>query len=441
MSPLFVPVVVAAIQTQVLTLKDAERQAEAHHPALEVGAQAAAAADARAVENRAALLPQVTATASYRYSTANRTIRIGTPAIAIPTLTTGARAPSTALYDYLNTGLVASQLLYDFGQSGQTWRAAQLLGESAALDARTIHLGVLLDVRVAYFAARARRELVDVAREDLANQRKHLDQVQGQVDVKQRPPIDLAQARANVGAAELRLISAENDEALARAELGRAMGSPRAEDDLEVGSDELPPIPGEDGSLDELVARATRGRPDVASSERQIQAQERLLAVARGSYGPSLHVTLSATDSGPMFDDGPFEWRNLRWNYAAALVLSWPIFEGGRTVGRVREARANVGQATARRAVLDLGLRVEVERARRSLAAAKAEIGVAETTFDNARERLGLADGRYAAGVGTALEVSDAQLAYTIASAQRVQSRFDLATARAQLLHALGLAN
>jgi outer membrane protein len=435
------PFVLAALEMQVLTLREAERQAEAHHPALAIGEQAAAAADARSLESRAALLPQVLATLSYRYATANRTVRIGTPAIAIPSLTSGSRAPSTSLYDYLNTGVVASQLLYDFGQSSQVWRASRHLAEGATLDARGIRLAVILDVRTAYFVARARRELVEVAREDLGNQRKHLQQVAGLVDVKVRPPIDLVQAKANVGGAELRLITAENDYAIARAELVRAMGDSHADDGYDVGSDELPPVPGEEAGLDELVAHASQRRPDLASSERQIQAQEHLLAAARGGYGPSLHLTLSATDSGPMFDNGPFEWRGLRWNYGAALALAWPILEGGRTIGRVREADANLGQAKARRSVLDLNLRVEVERARRSIAAAKAAITVAESTAENARERLRLAEGRYAAGAGTALEVSDAQLAHVTAAAQRVASRYELATARAQLLHALGRAD
>jgi outer membrane protein len=300
---------------------------------------------------------------------------------------------------------------------------------------------VILDVRTAYFGARARRELVDVAREDLGNQRKHLEQVTGLVDVKVRPPIDLVQAKATVGAAELRMIAAENDYAIARADLARAMGDAHGDDGYEVGSDDLPPVAGEEATLDDLVANASRARPDLASSERQIQAQERLLSAARGTYGPSLHLTLSATDSGPMFDEGPFDSRALRWNYGAALALIWPIFEGGRTIGRVREADANLGQAQARRLVLDLNVRVEVERARRSIAAAKTAITVADSTLENARERLRLAEGRYGAGAGTALEVSDAQLAHVVAGAQRVQARYDLATARAQLLHALGQAN
>ncbi|HET6284100.1 MAG TPA: TolC family protein [Polyangia bacterium] len=425
--------VLAALEMQVLTLREAERRAETHHPSLSIGNQLAVAAAARETQSLAALLPQVEATASYRHSTANRTIRIGTPAVFAALRP----PPSPSTFDYLNTGVTATQLLFDFGQSREAWRAARLLAESATFDARALHLAIVLEVRLAFFAARARRELVDVAREDLTNQRRHVEQVQGLVDVKLRPPIDLLQARANVGSSELRLIAAENEYALARADLDRAMGATAALD-YEVASDELPAVTGEEGPADALFVQASHARPEVSSNQRQIEAGERGLASVRGRYGPTFHLSLSATDSGPMFDRGPFEWRNLRWNYGAALVFTWRFFEGGRTVGQIREAEAVLAQARSRRLLLDIDLRVEVERARRNVGAAKAAATVAATTVEIARERLRLADGRYKAGVGTALEVSDAQLGHVNASAQHVQARYNLAAARAQLLAALG---
>jgi outer membrane protein len=57
----------------------------------------------------------------------------------------------------------------------------------------------------------------------------------------------------------------------------------------------------------------------------------------------------------------------------------------------------------------------------------------------NARQRLRLAEGRYQSGIGTVIELGDAQLALTAAAAQRVQADYTLSSSRgAQLLHALG---
>ena len=83
-------------------------------------------------------------------------------------------------------------------------------------------------------------------------------------------------------------------------------------------------------------------------------------------------------------------------------------------------------------------VRLGVEQARLAVRAAKAALGAAVEAEVNAREQLRLAEGRYAAGVGSIIELGDAQVAETTAAAQRVQADYNVSTARAQLLNALG---
>ena len=77
----------------------------------------------------------------------------------------------------------------------------------------------------------------------------------------------------------------------------------------------------------------------------------------------------------------------------------------------------------------------DVERAVR---AAKASLGATVEAVTNAKEQLRLAESRYTTGVGSIIELTDAQLGYAQAAAQAVQARYGLATARVQLLNALG---
>ncbi|HEX2660527.1 MAG TPA: TolC family protein, partial [Polyangia bacterium] len=83
-------------------------------------------------------------------------------------------------------------------------------------------------------------------------------------------------------------------------------------------------------------------------------------------------------------------------------------------------------------------IRLEIEQARLGIRAAQALGAASEDALVNARDRLRLAEGRYQAGVGNIIELGDAQLAQTAAAAQRVQADYQLFTARAQLLKALG---
>ena len=79
-----------------------------------------------------------------------------------------------------------------------------------------------------------------------------------------------------------------------------------------------------------------------------------------------------------------------------------------------------------------------MEQSRLGVRAAAATLGAAKDASQAAREQLTLQEGRYQTGVGSIIELSDAQTALTTALGQEVQSQFQLAVARSQLLRALG---
>jgi len=118
--------------------------------------------------------------------------------------------------------------------------------------------------------------------------------------------------------------------------------------------------------------------------------------------------------------------------------LSWNIFQGGLTKAQVSEAEANVIGAVAQLDAQRLQIRSDVDGARLAVRAAKESLSATQEALVNARERLRLAEERYAVGVGSAIELGDAQIALAQAAAQAVQADDRLSTARAQLIRALG---
>ena len=125
-------------------------------------------------------------------------------------------------------------------------------------------------------------------------------------------------------------------------------------------------------------------------------------------------------------------------NWDVGLILSWPIFQGGLTRAQVDEAAANLDNVDAQKGVVLLQVRLDVEQARLAVRAAKASLGATNDAVTNGKEQLRLAEARYSTGVGSIIELNDAQLAYANAQTQAVQARYGLATARVQLLSALG---
>jgi outer membrane protein len=337
----------------------------------------------------------------------------------------------TPNFNYWTFGLTASQLIYDFNATADRWQSAAVGRDAAQASAQGTEQQALLAVRRAYFQAQAQRDLRRVAEETLANQQKHLDQIQAFVKAGMRSEIDLATARTALANARVQLVNAQNSEATAMAILNQTMGL-SADQLFALADSEVPPVGGEDGAIHELTERALHARPEVAAADQQRRAQELQVAAFRGNYGPALSATAGLTDNGARLG-------SLTPNWFFGLNASWALLQGGLTTGQVREAKGTLAALTAQADGVRLQVTVEVEQGRLAVRAAKANITATGEALAGAREQLRLAEARYRNGQGSVIELADAQVAYTTAAAQEVSARYSLASARAQLLAALGV--
>jgi outer membrane protein len=394
-----------------LTLDEALRTAQAKHPQMQAARAQTDASGARVLESRAALLPQVGASGAYSYSG-------------------GRLAPGAAPGSVYQFGISANELVYDFGQTTGKWNAAKATLRSVEAQERNAAVQLAFNLRSIYFTTAAAKALVKVAEENLRNQDAHLRQIQGFVEAGTRPEIDLAQSRTDRANAQVQLINAQVVYDTDKALLNQAMGVEGATD-WDVADAPSDAVSGEEGTADELMAQAVSARPDLLSLARQVEAQELVTRSFKGAYAPALSANASASERGPELD-------NLSWGATAGLSLNWQLFGGGITDAQVRESRANTAVLRAQYELQRQQVRTDVEQARLSVRATKAAIDAAHEAAVNARIRLNLAEGRYQAGVGNVIELGDAQLALTTASAQEVQAVFNLASARARLLQALG---
>lgn len=413
-------------EAQPLSLAQALRIAHQRSPVLRrAGAQTDAAA-ARSDGSRARLLPQLAGVASYQRTTDNPVQRPGFGALRPqPRYLNG----KTNGVDSFTFQIVANQVIFDFGTT-ETLKADRETARAQEDRARAALLDTEYQVRNAFFLARAQRALIAVAEQALSNQQKHLAQIEAFVEVGTRPEIDLAQARTDVANARVQLLSAQNAYAAAKQNLKLVLGAePGA--DYEVNDDTLEPLREEDASLDELFALARAARPEFSAAARLVRAQELRTRAAKGRFGPTLGATAAMSEQG-------IDLQRLTWNAYIGASATWALSEGGAALAAVREAEANQRALEADALALEQRVRVELEQARLTLQTAKASLDAAADARNAARARLQLAEGRYEAGVGNAIELGDAQLAMTSADAQRVQFEYNLASARAQLLGALG---
>ena len=415
-------VVFAAASPAVLHLADAERLTLEHQPALRQALANEAVYGARSDETLSLLLPSVNATGQFVRSQ-------GSFARAGSTGTGGFVSGSAAPSNFFSLGLSASQVLWDFGAI-ERFRASGRTFEATQATRRAVTLQVLLTTRRTFFAARANQALVAVAQEALDNQRKHLSQIEQFVKAGLRTGIDVATTQTLVDNAQLQFVNAKNAYRLARAQLRQAIGWSEL-GEFEIAPDDLAATPFETQPLDELVSRALANRPEVFAAHKQIDAQALTVSAQHGGYMPTVVATGAVSEAGT-------DPAALSPNWSFGATLNWNLFQGGNTAATVREAKATAKSLDAQLALELIQVRVDVESARFTVEDEQSAILAATAARDSAKAQLALAEGRYAQGVGSILELSDAQVQVTSAAAQLVSTQLALSTARAQLLGALG---
>lgn len=412
---------------RTVTLEAALRTAQATHPAVRQAQALWEQQVATTAVQRANLLPQLNGNAAYSRSTNNFAQSPG--ALPRDVGQRGDAVQSTSV-NYYSLGLTLTQLIYDFGQTFEQYNAAKLQAESQQQSARDALASALMDVRSAFFAARQAQAAMLVQQENLANQEKHRAQIEAYVRVGKRPNIDLLQARTDYSNARVQLLAADANYRISLAKLNRTMGV-ESDIDYVVADEHLPPIDGEDAPMETLLREALDSRADYRAMALAIASQRRTTAAAGGAYWPSLNASAGITDAGQQAN-------NLAWNWHVGLNLNWSLFGSGETWYNVRAQEHAVAALVAQHDGLRQDIRLAVEQAQQNVQSARAELDAAEDARLNAQELLKQAEGRYNAGIGSIIELGDAQLKFTQAATQKVQNEYALASARVTLHRSLG---
>ena len=415
----------AALSTPLLTLSEALRTARERAPQLLQARAQTAAARARIDQAGSGLWPQVQAQASYGRSTRN--FAASGAQSALP----GAGDSSFDTEGTYALGLSATQLLWDFGRTSGQRDAASATASAQGATETVTERQIALDVRTAYADAQAQKHLLGVATETLENQARHRSQIEAFIDAGTRPPIDGLQARTEHANARVALVNAENAYRSAKARLNLARGEVDAAA-WDV-ADALPDaVAREDAALDVLMGDAEAQSAELKALAARVNAQQQSLTATEGAYWPIFDATTGLTEGGPGLTE-------MVWNWTGAVRLTWPLYQGGLTTAQASAARAELTGLTAQLEGARQQLRLRVEQARLGVRGGKAALEASAEALTSARERLRMAEGRYETGLGSAIELSDAQLAVTNAAAQQVRAERDIALARAQLAFALGL--
>ena len=404
---------------RVLSVEDAVAIALDTQPNIKARISDYIAAAFRVDQALAPLLPQITGSWTAARDQNVSTSGQGTTSSQQPLRTVTTWTTSTVARVSL------SQILFDFGKNFASTEAARKLADVALEDTELQRQLVTQTVKESYTNINFAVRLIQVNQQAVERAELNLRSARGFFEVGTRPKSDVARAEVDVANAKVDLIRARNAERLARVALATAMGLP-ATTPLQIQDNLLyQPV-----TLDRarLAEDALRQRPEYRQARLNAEANDARLRRSFRDFFPDI--------TGGGFYGAQRADMNEIWELN--LSLNWTLYDGGNRIARYREARANLEAAQARVKASELDISREVEQSINNVIEADERIQAAQVAVVSAQENFRLAQGRFDAGVGTILELTDAQLALTQAQNTEAQALADYRIALARLDRAVG---
>jgi outer membrane protein TolC len=331
-------------------------------------------------------------------------------------------------YNRIDVGLDASQMLYDFGKTTTRVEIQKTGLDSARADLNAADDLSVFNAKLAYYDILKIARNKEVATETVKQFEEHLTQAKGFFEAGTKPKYDVTKAEVDLSHAKLVQIQVENNLRLARVVLNNAMGMPNApdyklEDTLISVKFTLP--------YEQALPMAMDHRPDLKAMVLKKQAAQQSVDLARKGDAPYLSGNAGTGYSG----DG--DTNGQRWS--AGVSLTVPIFNGHLTRHQIDEAQANLDILAANVTTLQQSIHKGVEQSYLNLHEAEERIATTKLAIQQAEENYTIASGRYSAGVGSPVEVTDAEILLVQAKADHNQALYDYRIAQTSIEQAIGV--
>ena len=269
-----------------------------------------------------------------------------------------------------------------------------------------------------YYTLIMNRNLVEVAQQAVKDYQGHVTNVEAQYNVGLVASSDVLAAKTNLADSETNLVKAQNSANLSEASLNQVIAYP-AQTSITTAEHDLQYKP-YNVTLEQAKAYAMLHRSELVKSAMAVKSAEEAVRSAKAGYLPTVKVNASRGYEDP---DGYFGTSKKSWSVGASA--SWSLWDGGATQNAIKKANAQLEQAKeANLATVDAVL-LAVQKAYLNLRSAEQTIQSTQTAVTQGQESFRIATLRYRAGVGTNLDVLDAETKLTTARNNYVQALYN----------------
>lgn len=428
-----------------MTIDEAVRTALKQNPNILNAVQQIRLTQGQFITIRAQAIPQLTISSAYNQQgmelASNR--RGGPTTLTIPTpdgppivLRSGTPEVQNKTW---NLQFAAQQLIFDGGAVISGIRGAIAVENSAFFSLRATIDQVIAQVKINFFQVVLNRALIVAQEQSVALLEQQLKDQENRFEAGTVPRFNVLQAEVALANAKPPLIQAENNYRVSLYQLVQLLGM-----DYPAGHPSEVPfnVVGDlaynprNIDTDQSIRVAIARNPALKAQRQDILAQAANVSAQFAGFLPTINATAgyqTTNDLSSMnLSDAVGDW-------FFGATGTWPVFDGGATAGRVKQARAQLDQSkinydnAVRQVILD------VQQAISNLQQARETIDSQTASVVQATEALRLAQERLDAGAGTQLDVLNAQVQLLQSQTTVLQARYDYIQATAQYDQALSL--
>ena len=400
-----------------LTLEDAVRLALTNNPSGKI-----------AVHEFEAAKGALTAARSYRWFTISASHKDARTWSGEAANTAAGRDPNYVAEQYTNSATL-NWTLWSGNRVESQVSQAKLSLDSSQWGIAKARQQLKYDATDAYFKFMAARDNVKLNQESVERLERYLQDVKLQFEVGVVAKVDVLRSEVELAKAKQSLIEAQNTYDLTMANLNNIIGFPLTTElnikgDLSYARYEK--------ELAFCVDAALRQRPEISQYTDAAKSAQEGITVAKSGYLPTVSAVYNAG-----WYDSKFAGGN-NYNWSVYLLTNWTLFDSGYTAGKVKQAVEGYKKAQEQLKQTVDSVQLDVRQTYLSLKAAEQSIATSSSAVGLAEEDYKIKVIRYQAGVGTNLDVLDAQVALTTAKNNFLKAMYEYNNFRAKLDKAMG---
>ncbi|MDP4191748.1 MAG: TolC family protein [Bacteroidota bacterium] len=409
----------SAEKIYVLTLNDAISIARKNNKDVLIAGQDMSKAEAQIDEAYGNAFPQLDFTAGYQ-----RFFEL--PSLFIAPNTPFNQSPSTLTMkmganNSFSTTLSLSQVLFS-AKLNSAIEAAKEYSKVSESNVQATNEDVELAVKKTFYSVLLAKNVVDVSRQSLDLAKANYENVSQLYKQGMAAEFDFLRSEVQVANTEPALSQAENNLVLALNALKNLLGIDISKKIALQGALEMEEVPA--GVIESESKMVLERNSTLKGLQAQEQLLEKSIQIQKADYYPSLAAIGQYQYQS---QDNTFKFSQYNWasTFVVGLQLSFPIFNGMQTKYRVEQAQIDKDKLVLNRQKFEDGLKIQIENAKLKMSEAKQRIGAQVRSVEQATKAVSIAEVRFKNGLGTQVELIDAQVALTRTQINKAQAVYD----------------